>query len=71
MAKRKDSLQVVLCVPGRYYPASDKNIVAQVKDGNRTQYFTFGPSHSLRSLYEQCARVYSDPKCRGGWRKTC
>lgn len=77
MARKKkgvnEKLNVMLCVPGRHYPAGSKHIIAQVKDGDKLpQYFTFGASYSPKMIYERYVTLaYSDPLVKKGWRKSC
>lgn len=46
MRSKNDRLQVMYCIPGRNYPLPDKHIIAKVKDGKDTHFFTFGIDHA-------------------------
>ncbi|MGC4378983.1 hypothetical protein WD019_18995 [Fictibacillus sp. Mic-4] len=57
--KKKDRLQVMLCVPGRDYPG-EKVIVAKVKDNKETRLFTFGSDWAIRHINQQIPRLWLD-----------
>jgi hypothetical protein len=59
---KRDKLQVMLCVPGQYMPASERYIVARVFDGKRNYFFRFGRDWSINHVWEMVPRLYMDSK---------
>ena len=55
-----ERLKVILSIPGRDLPPSDKFIIAKVNNGKQTQTFKFGRNCSIRHINAQIPKLVAD-----------